>query len=257
MRNTLVYLALFWAALPACAQIGQPQLGYIRDSNRSLRPAMGIPAAATLGDAVADHVQSFACSATACLVNTDAALLQIRASSSGNSSISGVPQGPAVIAVDENSDDAWIYFQNAQQFGRWEHGALSTIDYSPGGDVLPLRATAGGFDYAVVRDPSSGTAWLEHVSTADGSVTVLDSIAATETVMLLTNGVVYAGNDQLILRRSDGNLLTFPLSGIAAFHRASETTVEIDAAGGQWLLSTVPGYEQLCLLPGNPEESAQ
>lgn len=257
MRNVLVYFAmslagLLWATAPAHAQIAQPQLGYIKDASGGLRPVYGIPAAAFLGDPAADHVNSFACTAKLCLAKTDTALVRFAANDPANATRAGAPVGAAVIAIDEAGDGAWIYFAGAQQFGHWQAGTWSGIDYSPGGEVLSLRATADGFNYAVVRDRSSGKAWIEHYSTADGSVTVLDSVDATGSVLLLDSGVLYAADDQLILRRPDGTQLTFPISDVAALHAAGKGYVEIEAAGGLWILTTIPGYEQLAMLPGTP-----
>ena len=244
---------LLWATAPARAQLSPPQLGYIKDTSAALRPVYGIPAAAFLGDPATDAVNAFACTAKLCLAKTDTALLRFSTSDPASAIRTEAPAGAAVIAVaNGTTDGAWIYFDGTQQFAHWQAGTWSGIDYSPSGAVLSLRATADGFDYAVVRDPTSGSAWIEHYSTADGSVTVLDSVDTTGSVLLLDSGVLYAADGQLILRRADRTQLTFPLADVAALDVAGKGYVEIEAAGGLWILTTVPGFEQLAMLPGTP-----
>ena len=263
MRNILVHFTMFlagllWATATARAQLSPPRLGYIKDASAALRPVYGIPAAAFLGDPATDAVNSFACAAKLCLAKTDTALVPFSTSDPASAIRTEAPAGAAVIAVaDGTTDGAWIYFDGTKQYAHWQAGTWSGIDYSPGGAVLSLRATADGFDYAVVRDPSGGKAWIEHFSMADGSVTVLDSVDTTGSVLLLDSGVLYAADGQLILRRADGTQLSFAIADVAALYAAGKGYVEIEAAGGLWILTTVPGFEQLAMLPGTPTWGAQ
>lgn len=273
-------VTLFFAASPVRAQIARPQLGYMLDLGGALRPMFGVAGAATLGDPAVGSAISFACSARFCLAKTDTALIgfapgvagggQSVPVSSSFAALCDTCAGPAIIALDEpaGSGDAWIYFQASQQLARWQDGVLKVLDSMPGdftngGEILSLRAAAGGFDYAIARRglgrgaiaPETATVWIEHYSTSDGSVAVIDSLDVlisgdAPAVLLLDGGVLMSLPDQLVLRRADGQALTFPLAGASAFYAAADGYVEIAASGGRWILRTDAGREQLAMLPG-------
>ncbi|HEV2202563.1 MAG TPA: hypothetical protein VGR73_22320 [Bryobacteraceae bacterium] len=276
MKFAFAFLAgLFVVALPAAAQIERPRLGYVLDSRGDLRPVMGEPASAALGDPVGVVAISFACSLKLCLAKTDAAVVAFIPDRRGRQQgVAASPAfvtpcatcaGPALIALDDPASTtgvpgAWIYFQTAHQLARWHEGILDAIDFAPGGVVLSLRATTGGFDYAVARGRvgrKAGVVWIEHYSASDGRITVivdsaavLDSPGATRAVMLFDGGILLAARDHVILRRPDGREMTFPLAGPKRFQAAGNGYVEIAVPNGLWLLRTDPGREQLVLLPG-------
>ena len=276
MRIACAFLVmLFFGVLPAGAQIARPQLGYVLDSGGALRPVFGVAAAAALGDPALDNAISFACSAKICLAETGAALISFTpgVANGGQSvpvsstavTLCATCAGRAVIAVDNfaTGGSAWIYFQASHQLARWHDGVLTALDFAPsdfasGGEILSLRATADGFDYAIVRDrlgPDSVNVWIGHYSASDGSVTVLDSVAidpdgAAPAVMLLDGGILLSSMDNVVLRRPDGRQLTFPVAGARAFHAAGKGYVEIAASDGLWILRTEAGREQLSMLPG-------
>jgi hypothetical protein len=295
-RTTVVFLwvGLGLAALAPsqlAAQIARPQLGTVLDASGSLRPVIGVAAAASLGDSALDNAISFACSATLCLAKTDAALISFApANAAGAQTATGASTptfpGGALIAIDDRVDNtnarAWIYFTQSQQAALWQDGALTMIDFASDGEVLSLRAASDGFDYVVVRDRSRGNprrgaahVWIEHYSTSDGSITVTGSIAgaaigagsvassapladpfAITAVMLFDGGVLRATPGQLILTRLDGQQMAFPLAGARAFFQAAKGVVEIVAREGLWILRTDPGSEQLALLPGASQGDA-
>jgi hypothetical protein len=261
----LFFAAFLLTALPAGAQIARPQLGYVVDTSGVLRPVFGVAAAATLGDAALENTISFACSAHICMAKTDAALISFApgVSGSGPSSRQSVaaPPGPTILAI--GGGGAWIYFQASQQVARWHDGVLDAPlgdfapgDFASGAEILSLRATADGFDYAITRDRSgshAGNIWIEHYSASDGSIVTIDSLTPASAVMLVDGGVLMSLPDQLVLRRSDGQQLTFPLVGAKTFHAAGKGYVEIVAPSGLWVLRTDAGHEQLSMLPGDSQ----
>lgn len=242
---------LFVGTQAARAQIEVPRLGYIRDEGGGLRPVYGIAAAAALGDARTANAISFGCSAKICLVKRNDALQSFAADDATNGQAIDAPSGTAVIAVNGHDGSAWVYFRETRQFSFWQNGALAPLDYSPDGRVLSLRATADGFDYAIVREGAE-TVWIEHYSLADASVAAVDSIEGAKAVMLLDHGVLFTSGEDLVLQRADGTQLTFPLPGARAMHQAGEKYVEISSPAGLWILNIDPGREQLCMLPGMP-----
>jgi len=282
--RTIVLAMLILAAGAGWLQIARPQPGYMLDSEGVLRPVLGVPAAAALGDPAAQSVSSFACTSRVCLVKSDGtaasgpALISFAPGGSVLDSEAGTsivaPSGPAIIAMDSHSSSgvAWIFFQGIDRFARWENGLLTSIDFAPGGKILSLRAAPGGFDYAISRDPfgiSAASIWIEHYSPSDGSITVVgpavssaiaSSSPGTESanvdfaLMLCRDGVLLVLPDQVLLNRSDGTQLTFPfpslLSGPVALYAAGKGYIEIAAKDASWILRTDPGKEELAMLPG-------
>ncbi len=269
-HRLLVWTLLAIWILPAKAQIQQPQLGIILDSDGVLRPVLGIPASASLGDPVLPNVNSFACSSTLCLAKTDAALTTFapRTPQVLVTTPCSCP-GPALIALDRHGG-AWIYVPATGQLFRWQDRGMYPLGSLPAGQVLGLRATADGVDYAITYDvPERELSFfreisrpqltrenrlvrIEHYSTRDGSVTVIDSFNASGPVMLLDTGILFASGDQVTLRRPNGQELAFSVAGANTFQPSGNGFVEISAVGGLWLLRTDPGKEQLSLLPLTP-----
>lgn len=211
---------------------------------------------------------AFGCSAKLCVAKTDAALISFGPGAANPQSTPALA-GPALIAIDARADArAWIYFAESRQMALWQDGALSIIDFAPGGEVLSLRSAADGFDYVVARELAPGNrwrrvanAWIEHYSASDGSITVAGpavtgSPFAATAVTLIDGGVLVSTSDELILARPDGQQITFPLSGAQSFHNAGQGYIEIVAADGLWILRTDPGSEQLSMLPGAPPADA-
>lgn len=244
-----ILAVLFVGTQAARAQIAVPRLGYIRDESGGVRPVYGIAAAAALGNATTSNAISFSCSAKLCLVKTNDALQSFAPDDATTGQTTVAPSGSALISLNERDGSAWVYFREIRQFSYWQSGTLAPIDYSPDGRVLSLRATADGFDHAIVRD-GSDTVWIEHYSLVDGSVTAMDSIEGAKAVMLLDHGVLFTSGEELVLRRPDGTQLTFAVSGARAMHQAGAKYVEISSPAGLWILNIDPGHEQLSMLPG-------
>jgi len=231
-----------------------------------------------VGDPAGVLAISFACSSKLCLVKTDAAVVafipdrpdvtQSVAASPAFVAPCATCAGPALIALDDFGSaplGAWIYFEATGRLARWHDGILDLTDFVADGAILSLRATAGGFDYAVARDRG---VWIKHYSASDGSIVIVDSAAvdpviidsviidsrtAAQAVMLFDGGMLLSSMDNVVLRRPDGQEIMFPLAGPKEFHAAGSGYVEIAVPDGLWLLRTDSSREQLFLLPGAAE----
>lgn len=221
----------------AWAQIESPQIGVMLDVNGRARPVSGAPAAAVVGTPWFDGaVISLACSAEGCVAKTESALF----------TPAGVavdaPPGATIIALDASSPGAaYVYFVESGTLARWTGSQLVAMDFAPGGDVLSLRAVAGGFEYAVERD---GEIWI-------GS----KSLGAANSVLLLDDGgALVASGGQVRLLRADGAELDFAVTGaggfVGGFIRMSDRYVQVITDAGMWALDIEPGHEQIFLLPG-------
>lgn len=218
----------------AWAQIERPSIGVMLDENGHARTVTGAPAAAALGDPLFNGtVISLACSERMCLAKTESAVV----SSAGETA--DAPPGAALFALA--GDAAYVYFVEIRQIAFWSAGRLYPIDFAPDGDVLSIRATADGIEYAVERE---------------GGIWAGDQNLGTANAILLLNGggALLAADGKVRLLRPDGTELDFAVTGaegfIGGFLRMSERYVEVITDNGRWALDIQPGSEQIFLLPG-------
>jgi len=230
---------LLLSVMSACAwaQIEVPQIGIMLDVNGRARPVSGAPAAAVVGTPWFDGtVISLACSAEGCVAKTESAVF------TPAGVVVDAPPGAAIIALDASSPGAaYVYFVESGTLARWTGSQLVAMNFAPEGDVLSLRAVAGGFEYAAERD---GEVWI-------GS----KSLGAANSVLLLDGGgMLLASGGQVRLLRADGTELDFAVTGgsdfVGGFIRMSDRYVQVITDAGMWALDTEPGHEQIFLLPG-------
>jgi hypothetical protein len=234
----MLLFSLFFSVLTPCtwAQIESPQIGIMLDVNGRARPVSGALAAAVVGTPWFDGaVISLACSAEGCVAKTESALF------TPAGVVVDAPPGAAIIALDATSPGAaYVYFVESGKLARWTGSQLVPMDFAPGGDVLALRAVAGGFEYAVERD---GEIWIGG-----------KSLGVANSVLLLNGGgALLASDGQVRLLRSDGSELDFAVgtgSFVGGFIRMSDQYVQVITDAGMWALDIGPGQEQICLLPG-------
>ena len=208
------------------------------DANGVTRALYGIAGSTTLGDPIASGVLSSACSKRLCLAKTDAAII-----SSGESI--DAPPGPALFALDH--DAAFVYFPQTKQLARWHDGRLDPVDQNVAGEVLSIRESEGGVEFAVRRD--DGTAIVR----ADNGV--IDSLPdATGAVMLLDRGrVLFSTVDAVMLRRADGSQIRFEIAGAEAFLALGEGYVQVRAGSSTYAIRLEAGQEKMFLLPEAPQ----
>ena len=235
----ILLFGLLVSVMSACAwaQIESPQIGVMLDVNGRARPVSGAPAAAVVGTPWFDGaVVSLACSAEGCVAKTESALF------TPAGVVVDAPPGAVIIALDSTSPGAaYVYFVQSGTLARWTGSQLVAMNFAPGGDVLSLRAVAGGFEYAVERD---GEIWI-------GS----KSLGAANSVLLLDGGgALLASGRQVRLLRADGMELDFAVTGgggfVGGFIRMSDRYVQVITDAGMWALDIEPGHEQIFLLPG-------
>ena len=235
----ILLFSLLFNVMSGCvwAQIESPQIGVMLDVNGRARPVSGAPAAAVIGTPWFDGaVISLACSAQGCIAKTESALF-----TSAGVAVDA-PPGAAIIALDVATPGAaYVYFVQSGKLARWTGTELVPMDFTPGGNVLSLRAVGGGFECAVERD---GEIWIGG-----------KSLGAANSVLLLDGGVALLANGgQVRLLQSNGTEVDFAATGggsfVGGFIRMSEQYVEVITDAGMWALDIEPGHEQIFLLPG-------
>ena len=226
---------LLFGLMSVCAwgQIENPQIGIMLDVYGRARSVSGAPAAALVGASWFDGaVVSLACSAEGCVAKTESALF------TPAGVVVDAPPGAALIALDASSPGAaYVYFIESGKLERWTGSELVPMDFAPGGDVLSLRAIAGGFEYAIERD---GEVWIGGKNLG----------VANCALLLDGGGVLLASGGQVRVLRPDGTEVDFALTGVGGFLRMSDQYVEVITDAGMWALDIRPGREQMFLLPG-------
>ena len=237
MKILLFGLSVSLMSACAWAQIESPQIGVMLDVNGRARPVSGTPAAAVVGTPWFDGaVISLACSMEGCVAKTESALF------TPAGVLVDAPPGAAIIALDASSPGAaYVYFVESGKLARWTGSQLVGMNFAPGGDVLSLRAVAGGFEYAVERD---GEIWIGN-----------KSLGAANSVLLLDGGgALLASGGQVRLLRADGTERDFAVAGgggfVGGFIRMSDQYAQVITDAGMWALDIEPGHEQIFLLPG-------
>jgi len=228
-----IAMGLLWLTACLTAQT-QVRLGMMLDSSGAVRPVHGVAASVTTGDATAIGVVSFSCGRERCLYKAADTLTD------GRHSVAA-PAGAAILGFD------MVYFPESKQFACWRDGGLTPIVLDVTGDVLALGREGGALEIAVRRD--SGVAVLR-VRIDIGETELREQYPnATGPVLLLSDRVLLATADELILRHSDGSEQRFPLAGAQALFAASEDLVQIRTTDGNFALRVTPGRELLFQLP--------
>jgi hypothetical protein len=210
-------------AVSAWSQSGieVPSVGLIVDPSGSLRSVQGVAGNFMLGQAVATGVLSAACSERLCLAKTNLKIL----SATGQVD---APPGPAIFGFD--GDHAIVFFAESRAFARWNKDQLDPLDWAGEGEVLSIRVSDEGLEVALRRDWAGVT---------NGSV------------LLLKDGVLFATEDELILRRRDASETRFELTGAESISAMGPHYAAIRAGAMTFALRLDPGHEQLFLLPGS------
>ncbi len=128
-------------------------------------------------------------------------------------------------------------------FARWHDDSLDPLDWAVDGEVLSVRFSDGEAEIAVRRDGQVS------IVRPDGSV--LDSIPdASGPVLLLPKGVIFATQDEIVLRQDDSEV-RFELADAQSITVMGPHYAAISAGGAIYALRTEPGRASLFLLPGN------
>jgi hypothetical protein len=231
-------LPWIFGAVCACG-IDVPSVGVLIDPTGALRAVKGVAGNFLLGAPAALGIISAACSEQLCLAKTDSQILSAIGATDA-------PPGPAIFGFD--AQEAIVYFPETRSFARWREEALNPLDWNVGGEVLSLRVRGGQAEIAVRR---AGDVWLIR---PDGSV--IDWIATTPgPALLLSDGVLFATADALVLRSADQTEIRFALIGAEVITQMGPHYATVRVGNSFYAVRTDPGREQLFLLPapGDPQ----
>jgi hypothetical protein len=213
-------------------------MGVMVDGFGRARPVFGVSASVTVGDPVGTGVVGSACSDSLCVLKTFGSIV-------ANGVQTPSPPGTALVAIDGQT--ALLFFPRLQTLVRWQAGQIQPLALNVTGNIVALRSTAGVAQFAVQRD---GATWI--VDAAGQAIDCLPS--ASGPLLLPATGAIYTDGDDVVLRRSDGSELRFPVPGVESFSAMSFSTtaanyVQIRAARSSYALRIDWGRERIFQLP--------
>ena len=116
--KTFVALLLVCASAKAQPGIAPPQLGFVEDSARTLRPAYGLAGNFILGPSIAANIVSEAFSGSLGLLKTDSSLVAFDSQGKLLGSIDAA-SGPALFAFSLNGSSALAYISSSNTLLEW------------------------------------------------------------------------------------------------------------------------------------------
>jgi len=235
IRLLFLTCGLAWAQ---SGGINPPQMGVMVDGFGRARPVFGVSASVTVGDPVGTGVVGSACSDSLCVLKTFGSIV-------ANGVQTPSPPGTALVAIDGQT--ALLFFPRLQTLVRWQAGQIQPLALNVTGNIVALRSTAGVAQFAVQRD---GATWI--VDAAGQAIDCLPS--ASGPLLLPATGAIYTDGDDVVLRRSDGSELRFPVPGVESFSAMSFSTtaanyVQIRATRSSYALRIDWGRERIFQLP--------
>lgn len=245
------FIALLMAG--SCpAQIGTPQLGFVVDGARSLRPLMGLSGSWVLGDPVVGGVVNAASSGSFSLVKTDTSILVLDGRGNPVSSTDAEP-GPAAFSFDGTGRPglAWVRSAGllAWRTDHWEGGVVT--GGLVGGQVLSLvQLGQDRVRFFTQRDDSF---WVVELALANGSLlsqTALPGVAAP--ALLQADGrLVYTDGTGIVVRDVDGTERRVDLGFIPVeFHPLADGWLLVwDQDSTRFAVRTQAGMERVSQLP--------
>jgi hypothetical protein len=237
LKSAVLFLScgLAWAQ---SGGINPPQMGVMVDEFGGARPVFGVSASVTVGDPVGTGVLASACSGSLCVLKTFDSIV-----AGGVQALS--PPGTALIAIDGQT--ALLYFPRLQELVRWQAGQIQPVALNVTGDIVALRSSAGVAQFAVQRN---GATWI-----VDAAGQAIDSLpSASGPVLLPATGAIYTDGENVVLRRSDGSELRFPVPGVESFSAMSFSAtaanyVQIRTGRLSYALRIDWGHERIFQLP--------
>lgn len=206
-------LALLLPAAWAQPVIRPPQLGFIEDSARNLRPVFGLAGNFMLGPPIAGKVVAQAFSGSIGLLKTDSSLAAFDSQGKLLASIDVAP-GPALFAFSAAGGAAIAYIVASNQFVEWRGGAFApmSLDFSEGradsvlGIAFPTPSEA-----SLIIQRKDGVWELSVQLDTLGTVSQSALVRVHAPLLKLPPGdLVYSDSAGIVVRRTDASEVHIP-----------------------------------------------
>jgi hypothetical protein len=202
--------ALFLASTGAFAQpaIAPPQLGFVVDSARVLRPAYGVSGNFILGPAVAGKIVSEAFSGSVGLLKTDSSLVAFDARGKLLASMKVAP-GPALFAFSPSGATALAYIASSNSLIEWRGTAFAPISFNCDGlntDTVVAIAFPAPFEASLIVERKDAL-WELHLPLGVAGTPSQNALAGVQSPVLAlpTGDLVYTDAGGIVVRRPDAS----------------------------------------------------
>lgn len=269
--SKICVLALVLAPVWSWAQsaIAPPQLGFVTDGTRALRPVYGVAGSFVLGAAVAGGVADGAFSGSLGLLKTDSSLAAFDAQgkllgsievSAGNEAAAGGAQ----FAFSPDGTAALAYLSANNLLMEWCGGQFTPVPLgsepaASRDDTVIGIAFPSPADAVLILERERGRGlWELHVAlngAGEVSQKALPGIHAP-VLPLASGGLLYTEDGAIVIRRPEGSEVRLPASLPVVFSLAQMNQDWVELADLQsptrFAIRTATGHEAFYRLPEQP-----
>ena len=251
-------MAVFALSGSAYAQpaIAPPQLGFVEDSARTLRPAYGLAANFILGPSVAGKIVTEAFSGTFGLLKTDSSLAAFDSQGKLLATIDAAP-GPALFAFSPDGVSALAYVASSSTFVEWRGSAFAPVSINYADSLAePVLAIAfpSPFEASLIVQRND-TIWKLGLPLGMLGTVSQNALIGVHLPLLLlpSDDLVYRDAGAIVVRRTDGSEvhLPAPIPASASLQQMNRDWVQLTDLGSKarFAIRTTPGREGFYRLP--------
>jgi hypothetical protein len=267
-RAWIPQLILLLPAAIASAQpeVSPPQVGFIEDGARALRPVFGIASNFILGTPVAANVVTQVFSGSLGLLKTGSSLTAFDPQGTPIASVDAEP-GPALFAFSPARDTALIYLPSSNSLIEWRGGRFASVPVDcPGtrGSAVLALAFPNPFEALFIVEKrvfrGAGDLWEMRLPLNPPGIPSQKALPGVRApVLVLPSGdLVYSASGTLTIQRSDASQVQIAGRVPARFslQQMSRDWIELaDLEGSdRFAIHIAPGQERLYRLPSDAPE---
>jgi hypothetical protein len=237
--------------------IAPPQLGFVDDSARALRPAYGVAGNFILGRSIAGPIISEAFSGSVGLLKTDSSLVAFNAQGKHLASMK-VSVGPALFAFSPQGTTALVFVPSSDSWIEWRGSAFAPIALDPeqlGADEVRAIAFPSPFEATAIVRRNGDELWELHLPLGAAGTLSQNALHGVQAPLLAmpTGDLVYGDAQGIIIRKTDGSEVRITASLPADFtlQQMNSDWVELSDlhSHARFAVRATPGREGLYRLP--------
>jgi len=256
---TKTWIAVCLVASPivwAQPSIAPPQLGFVEDSARALRPAYGLAGNFILGPSIAGEVLTEAFSGSLGLLKTESSLAAFDSQGKLVASMDVAP-GPALFAFSPSGSMALAYIASSNELVEWRGSAFASVSLNhedPMPDDVLAIAFPTPFEASLIVQRKD-TIWkLNFPLGRVGEVSQNAVVGVHAPVLMLPSGeLIYPDATGIVVRRSDASevRIAAPLPASFSLQQMNQEWVQLTDLNSRarFAIRTTPGREGFYQLP--------
>jgi hypothetical protein len=236
--------------------IAPPNLGFVEDSARALRPAYGLAGNFILGPSVATKIVSEAFSGSIGLLKTDSSLAAFDSHGKLLASMNSA-HGPAIFAFSPSGATALAYIASGNALVEWRGAAFAPLAFNyqeAGADAVLAIAFPTPFEASLIVQRKD-TIWeLNFPLGAVGTASQKALAGVRAPLLALPSGdLIYSDAGGIVVRRTDASEVHVAASLPASFslQQMNQDWVQLTDlhSNARFAIRTAPGREGFYQLP--------